>query len=75
MTVPRFWPFFQVHRSRRRRGGWSMQTRVGLVLTGLAAVLLLLAAGLWLHTTRLAIHEEVEAASRVSRQWLRVALG
>ena len=74
MTAARFWLRFQVDRSSSLRRGWSLETRVGLVLTGLAAVLLMLAAGLWLHTTRLAIHEEVEAASRVSRQWLRVAL-
>jgi two-component system sensor histidine kinase UhpB len=50
----------------------SLQTRVGLVFTGLAASLLLVLAGLWLHSARGSIHEEVEAASRVSQQWLQV---
>ena len=62
----RFWPFSPVDRSI------SLHTRVGLVLTALAASLLVLLAGLWLHSTRNAIHEEVEAATRVSEQWLRL---
>jgi len=45
------------------------------VLTGLAASLLLVLAGLWLHSTRISIHEEVEAAARVSEQWLRAVFG
>jgi two-component system sensor histidine kinase UhpB len=53
----------------------SLHTRVGLVHTALAASLLILLAGLWLHGTRSAIHEEVEAASRVSEQWLHAVLG
>ncbi|WP_226497631.1 HAMP domain-containing protein [Ferribacterium limneticum] len=53
----------------------SLHTRVGLVLTALAASLLVVLAGLWLHGTRNAIHEEVEAASRVSEQWLKAVLG
>ncbi|MFN4326962.1 MAG: HAMP domain-containing protein [Azonexus sp.] len=53
----------------------SLHTRVGLVLTGLAACLLLVLGGLWLHATRQAVHEEVEAATRVSGQWLKVVLG
>lgn len=53
----------------------GLHTRVGLVLTTLAAVLLLLLGGLWLQSTRNAIHEEVEAATRVSRQWLEAVLG
>ncbi|MBF1164898.1 MAG: HAMP domain-containing protein [Dechloromonas agitata] len=53
----------------------SLHTRVGLVLTGLAACLLLVLGGLWLHATRNAVHEEVEAATRVSGQWLKVMLG
>ncbi len=68
----RFWRFLPVDRSNR---GLSLHTRVGLVLTGLAAVLLLLIGGLWLHGTRLGVHEEVEAATRVSEQWLKVVLG
>lgn len=53
----------------------SLHTRVGLVLTALAASLLIVLAGLWLHSTRNSIHEEVEAASRVSEQWLKAVLG
>lgn len=82
-----FWRFFPVDRSRpvadavvpaARVGshrGLSLHTRVGLVLTGLAAVLLLLTGGLWLQGARLSVHEEVEAATRVSEQWLKVVLG
>lgn len=71
----RFWAIFQVDRSRPAAARFGLHTRVGLVLTSLAAALLMVAAGLWLHATRLAIHEEIEAASRVSQQWLRVAIG
>lgn len=53
----------------------SLHTRVGLVLTALAACCLLFAAGLWLQATRNAIHEEVEAATRVSEQWLKAIAG
>lgn len=53
----------------------SLRTRVGLVLTGLAASLLLVLGALWLHSTRNAINEEVEAATRVSEQWLKVVIG
>jgi len=53
----------------------SLHTRVGLVFTGLAASLLLVLAGLWLHGARNAIHEEIEAASRVSEQWLQALAG
>ena len=49
----------------------ALQTRVGVVLTALAASLLLILAGLWLHATRNSIHEEIEAATRVSEQWLQ----
>jgi len=59
--------------ANRRR--LSLHTRVGLVFTGLAASLLLVLAGLWLHGTRNAIHEEVEAANRVSVQWLKALVG
>lgn len=48
-----------------------LQTRIGLVLTGLAASLLLVLGGLWLHGARQGIGEEVEAASRVSFQMLK----
>ncbi|MBS1158849.1 MAG: hypothetical protein H6R15_1268 [Proteobacteria bacterium] len=53
----------------------NLHTRVGLVFTGLAASLLLVLAGLWLHGSRNAIHEEVEAANRVSVQWLQALAG
>lgn len=49
----------------------SLHTRISLVLTGLAAGLLLILAGLWLQGARAGIHEEVEAANRVSVQWLQ----
>lgn len=48
----------------------SLHTRLSLVLTALAASLLLALAGLWLRETRSAIHEEIEAATRVSEQML-----
>lgn len=53
----------------------GLHTRVGLVLCALAASLLLVLGGLWLHATRHAVHEEVEAATRVSEQWLKVVIG
>ena len=62
---------FSMHRSA---GGLSLHTRVGLVLCLLTASLLGVLGGLWLQGTRSAIHEEVEAATRVSAQWLKVVL-
>lgn len=53
----------------------SLHTRVGLVLTALATSLVLVLGTFWLHGARGAIHEEVEAATRVSEQWLRVVAG
>lgn len=53
----------------------SLHTRISLVLTGLAASLLLVLAGVWLQGAKLGIHEEVEAASRVSEQWLTALAG
>jgi two-component system sensor histidine kinase UhpB len=50
----------------------SLRTRLSFVLTGLLAALLLGLAGLWLQGARSGIHEEVEAATRVSEQWLKV---
>ena len=61
-------------KSRMGAGGLSLHTRVGLVLSLLSATLLLVLGGLWLQGTRNAIHEEVEAATRVSAQWLKVVL-
>jgi len=79
----RFWPFFTVdYRSTSAAPGGagskarlSLHTRVGLVLTLLAASMIVVLAGFWLHSTRNSIHEEVEAATRVSEQWLRAVLG
>lgn len=59
----------------RRPAQLSLHTRISLVLTGLAASLLLVLAGLWLQGARAGIHEEVEAASRVSEQWLQALTG
>ena len=53
----------------------SLRTRISLVITGLTAGLLLILAGLWLQGARNGIHEEMEAASRVSEQWLRALAG
>ncbi len=49
-----------------------LHTRISLVLTGLAGSLCAVLVGLWLHGARQGIHEEIEAASRVSGQWLTV---
>lgn len=51
----------------------SLKSRISLVLTALAASLLLAGGGLWLLHTRAAIHEEVEAATTVAEQWLEAA--
>jgi two-component system sensor histidine kinase UhpB len=48
----------------------SLRTRISLLLTALAAAVPLALGGLWLHGARAGIHEEVEAATRVSAQWL-----
>ncbi len=50
----------------------SLHGRLSLVLTTLIAVMMAIGAGVWLRETRLAIHEEVEAATRVAEQWLQV---
>jgi two-component system sensor histidine kinase UhpB len=47
-----------------------LHTRISLVLTGLAGSLCAILVGLWLHGARQGIHEEIEAANRVSGQWL-----
>ena len=49
----------------------SLHTRISLVLTALAASLVAVLAGLWLHGTRAAIGEEIEAATRVSELMLK----
>lgn len=53
----------------------SLHTRISLVLTLLAATLLLVLAAVWLHGAKTVIHEEIEAASRVSEQWLKALAG
>lgn len=50
----------------------SLHGRLSLVLTTLIAVMMVIGAGVWLRETRQAIHEEVEAATRVAEQWLKV---
>ena len=50
----------------------SLHGRLSLVLTTLIAVMMMIGASVWLRETRLAIHEEVEAATRVAEQWLKV---
>ena len=52
----------------------SLQGRLSLVLTVLIAVLMSVGAAVWMRETRQAIHEEVEAATRVAQQWLIVVL-
>lgn len=54
----------------RKPGQFSLHTRISVVLTLLAASLLLVLSTLWLHGTRGSIREEVEAATRVAEQWL-----
>jgi two-component system sensor histidine kinase UhpB len=56
-----------------RRFTPSLHTRISLVLTALAAVLVLALGGLWLKQSRQSIQEEVEAATRVAEQLLGVA--
>lgn len=53
----------------------SMHTRISFLLTTLATVLVLALGILWLKQTRDSIREEVEAATRVARQWLTAAAG
>jgi two-component system sensor histidine kinase UhpB len=52
----------------------SLQARLSLVLTVLIAVLMAAGAAVWMRETRQAIHEEVEAATRVAQQWIGVLL-
>lgn len=49
-----------------------LDTRVSLVVTLAAAALMLFGGALWLAATRDAIHEEIEAATRVAEQWVAV---
>ncbi|MHB1373558.1 MAG: sensor histidine kinase [Thauera sp.] len=52
----------------------SLYGRLSLVLTVLIAVMMTIGAGVWMRETRQAIHEEVEAATRVAEQWLNVLI-
>ena len=52
----------------------TLRTRISLLLTAVAAALLVALGSVWLDATRKAIHEEVEAATRVAEQWLTVLL-
>jgi two-component system sensor histidine kinase UhpB len=54
---------------------FTLHTRISLLLTGVVASLMLALGGLWLSNTRDSIHEEVEAATRVCEQWLKVLVG
>ena len=47
----------------------NLHTRISLVLTGLAASLLLVLAGIWLQGARTGLHEEVEGAGRGAEPW------
>lgn len=47
----------------------SLHTRISLLLTGLAATMLMVLALLWVHGVRSSIHEEISAANRVTVQW------
>ncbi len=49
-----------------------LRDRICLLVTAVAALLLLLSSLGWARATREAIHEEVEAATRVAEQWLTV---
>lgn len=51
----------------------SLRLRISLVLTALAAALVLAGAALWVRDARLAIAEEITAAHRVAAQWLDVS--
>ena len=51
----------------------SLRLRLSLVLTALAAALVLAGAAMWVRDARIAIAEEVTAANRVAAQWLGAA--
>lgn len=57
----------------RRLKPFSLHTRIGMVLTVLAAILMTTLGVLWVRQTREATHEEVTAAARVAEQWLTVS--
>ncbi len=49
-----------------------LHDRIGLLVTGAAALILLLVGLSWTVTTRGAIQEEINAATRVAEQWMKV---
>jgi len=51
----------------------SLYTRIGLVLTAFAAVLVAALGAIWVQQTRDSIREEITAATRVAEQWLAVS--
>lgn len=55
-------------------GSGTLRGRVSLVLTALFAIILLIVASAWARETREAIHEEIQAATRVAEQWLTVLI-
>lgn len=59
--------------ARRGPRPMSLRLRLSLVLTALAAALVLAGAALWVRDARIAIAEEVTAANRVAAQWLGAA--
>jgi len=52
----------------------TLRSRVTLVLTALLALVLVVGSTAWVRETRHAIHEEIQAASRVAEQWLVVLI-
>ncbi|KAI5916833.1 sensor histidine kinase [Thauera sp. 2A1] len=50
----------------------TLRGRVSKVLTGLLLLVITIATLGWMHETRRAIHEEINAASRVAEQWVGV---
>ncbi|ATE60802.1 sensor histidine kinase [Thauera sinica] len=50
----------------------TLRARVSRVLTGLLLLVIAIATAGWMHETRRAIHEEINAASRVAEQWVNV---
>ena len=50
----------------------TLRGRVSLVLTGLLLLVTAIATVGWMHETRRAIYEEINAASRVAEQWVSV---
>lgn len=60
--------------ARRLLSMTSLRSRVGTVLSTLFGTMLVIGIAWWMHGTRHAIHEEVEAATRVAEQWLTVLI-